>query len=111
MNRQRAHDLHRIGIVYGLVGVLLGAPCAQAGLTGINVDAEYQVTYEASDNQAKTLPRVRIGDTVLLGAREFLIVELPGSPTSWVKGYVDLTSVRSILPVDALEYSERPPKR
>ena len=93
------------------IGVLIGGSCAQAGINGVSVDAEYQVTYETSANQAKTLSRVRVGDTVLIGAREFLIIELPGSPTSWVKGYLDLQHVRSILPTDAMDYSERPAKR
>ena len=106
-----SHRLQWVWMLYSALGVLITGSYAQAGINGISVDAEYQVTYEVSDSQAKTLSRVRVGDTVLIGAREFLIIELPGSPTSWVRGYLDLQHVRSILPVEALDYSERPAKR
>ena len=109
--RQIMHPMRRACTLCGVVGLFLFGSQAEAGINGISVDVEYQVTYEVSDSQAKTLSRARVGDTVLLGAREFLIVELPGSPTSWVKGYLDLQHVRSILPIDALEYSEHPSKR
>lgn len=66
--------------------------------TMVNPDVEYSVTYEASANEARTLEAVRVIKIVQLGSRSFLVLDLGGSPTAKQYGYIDLDSVRSILP-------------
>jgi len=80
-----------------LVGVVLcAAASAQAAVPGINPEAEYNVTYQLAMNEVKTASSVKIVDTAELGGRLFLVVLLPGFRT---KAYLDLTSIRTIIPV------------
>ncbi len=57
-------------------------------------DTEFNVTYEIG-NEASTLQRVKLGNVVVIEAREFLVVYISGSQTP---AYVDFESVRSIVP-------------
>ena len=80
-----------------LVGVALClAGSAQAAVPGINPETDYHVTYQLAMDQAKTVSSVKILDVVEFGGRPFLVVLLPGFRT---KAYLDLASVRAIIPV------------
>jgi len=80
-----------------LVGALLcAAGSAQAAVPGINPETDYNVTYQLAMDQVKTASSIKIVDTVEFGGRPFLVVLLPGFRT---KGYLDLASIRTIIPV------------
>jgi len=81
-----------------LVGVaLLLAADGQAAAEAIGLDPEleYNVTFEISEKEAKTLTAVHVLDTAEIGGRRFLVVILPGYRT---RGFINIDSIRSIIP-------------
>ena len=81
-----------------LVSVLVVRPThALATVSGFDPGMEYNITYQAGSNSAQTLVHAKVGDLVEIGSRTFLVVYLSGYAS---KGYVDLSSVRSILPAN-----------
>ena len=81
------------GVAIGLL--MVSSPLVWAAVEGLDPEAEYQVTYQTGSTSAQTLGPAKITDIVELGSKRFLVVYLSGYKT---KGYVDLESVRSILP-------------
>ena len=82
-----------------LVGaVLCAAESAQAAVAGINPETDYHVTYQLTTEQAKTVSSVKVVDIIEFGGRPFLIIYMPGYRT---KAYLDLSSIRSIIPVSS----------
>lgn len=67
---------------------------AAAAGTEFDPEMEYRITVQTG-NSAETLSPVKVGDVVEIGSHAFLVVYLSGYKA---KGYVDLSSVRSILP-------------
>lgn len=83
----------------GLVGVgllLATATGVWAAVTGVNPETEYNITYQVAQDQSKTVSSVKIVDTTEMRGRAFLVILLPGYKT---KAYLDLTSIRAIIPV------------
>jgi len=79
------------------LGLLLSmASGAWAAVAGVNPETEYNVTYQVATDQSKTISSVRIVDTTEISGKAFLIILLPGYQT---KAYLDLASVRTIIPV------------
>ncbi|MBI4004383.1 MAG: hypothetical protein HY353_05110 [Candidatus Omnitrophica bacterium] len=78
--------------------VLCAAGSAQAAVTGVNPDTDYHVTYQVTTEQAKTVSSVKVVDIIEFGDRPFLVIYLPGYRT---KAYLDLSSVRSIIPASS----------
>ena len=68
---------------------------AEATATGFDPDLEYNITFETSEKEAKTLISVHVLDTLEIGGRTFLVVILPGYRT---RGFINIESVSSILP-------------
>ncbi|MBI2175103.1 MAG: hypothetical protein HYU33_07910 [Candidatus Omnitrophica bacterium] len=60
-----------------------------------------------NNERAQTIPNVNVIDVVKIGSREFLVITPHGlgGDGKGSKGYVDLSSVRSILP--ALKFERR----
>ena len=82
-----------------LVGaVLCAAESAQAAVAGVNPDTDYHVTYQVTTEQAKTVSSVKVVDIVEFGGRPFLVIFLPGYRR---KAYLDLSSIRSIIPASS----------
>ena len=82
-----------------LVGaVLCAASRAEAAVAGINPETDYHVTYQLTTEQAKTVSSVKVVDIVEFSGRPFLVIYMPGYRT---KAYLDLSSIRSILPVSS----------
>jgi len=81
-----------------LVGAVLLVSCgtqAAAAATGLDPELEYNVTFEISEKEGKTLTAVHVIDTMEIGGKTFLVVILSGYRT---RGFIDIDSVRSILP-------------
>ena len=57
-------------------------------------EMEYRITVQTGES-ADTIPLAKIGEVVEIGSHAFLVVYLNGYTT---RGYVALSSVRSILP-------------
>ena len=82
-----------------LVGVvLLAVQSAEAAMAGINPETDYHVTYQLTTEQAKTVSSVKVVDIIEFAGRPFLVIYLPGYRT---KAYLDLSSIRSIIPASS----------
>ena len=81
-----------------LLGTVLLAACgAQAAdaPAGLDPELEYNVTFETSEKEAKTLTAVHILETMEIGGKTFLIVILPGYRT---RGFINVDRISAILP-------------
>ena len=83
--------------VAGVVSLCFAARPASAEVAGVNPETYYQIVYEVSEQEAKTISAARVAGVLKIGSREFLIIEPQGLP-GIVSGYLDLEHVRSILP-------------
>lgn len=82
----------------GMIGAALlwvGGGNAIAQAAGPDPELEYNVTFEISNEEAKTLTAVHVLDTAEIGGRRFLVVLLPGYRT---RGFINIDSIRAILP-------------
>ena len=80
--------------------IVAGSAIASPIVVGANAGSldpttDYRITYQTGANAAQTLESVKITDIVEIGSRNFLVVYLGGYS---FPGYIDLESVRSILP-------------
>ncbi len=85
----------------GIVGVCLWcsvAAGAWAETPPLDATTDYNVTYQLARDQIKTVSSVKLVDALEIGGRSFLVILLPGYQT---KAYIDLASVRTILPAKA----------
>ena len=83
------------------MAVMLGVLCALpmqglAAVAGLDPDVEYAVVYEVGKG-AESIRPVKIVDLIEVGSRTFVVLALAGYKS---KAYVDLDSVRSILPIN-----------
>jgi len=80
-----------------LAGILLAPAGVQAAeaVTGLDPDLEYNVTFETSEKESKTLTAVHVLDTMEIGGKQFLVVILPGYRT---RGFINIERISSILP-------------
>lgn len=80
-----------------LSAVLLMTPVPQAAAAaaGLDPELEYNVTFETSEKEAKTLTAVHVLDTMEIGGKTFLVVILPGYRT---RGFIRIDSISAILP-------------
>jgi len=84
------------GWLLAVVALLLVCSAqARAAAAGLDPELEYNVTFETSEKESKTLTAVRVLDTMEIGGRQFLVVILPGYRT---RGFINIDSIRSILP-------------
>ena len=101
----RSDLLHRLGgVVLIAAGLVSAANPAWAFFEGVDLDRDYDVVYEASNAEARTVTGVRLVGVVKIGTREFIAVSRqPGSRVDAVKGYLSIESVRAILPEGTFE--------
>lgn len=98
-------------LLHGLVGVLLiaagllaTAQPARASFEGVDLGRDYDIVYEASDAEVRAVTGVRLVGVVKIGSQEFLAISRqPSSRVDAVKGYLNVDSIRSILPEDTFE--------
>ena len=57
-------------------------------------DANYSITYELNSGQATTVESAKIRDTVMIGSKEFLLVEVGSAEKK--RAYINLEAVRII---------------
>ncbi len=92
--RARRNGATVLAMLVGLLGAATGT--AWAAVAGVNPETEYNITYQVAEDQSKTASSVRIVDTTEMGGKTFLVIYLPGYKT---KTYLDLASIRIIIPV------------
>ncbi len=81
-----------------MAGTLLAAARpALAAVPAVETGKYYDVEYENSNGQFRTIKRVKVVDLVTIGHSEFLVIE-SSSPTNPVRGFVRMELVKSILP-------------
>lgn len=82
-------------LLMGAALLAVGGSQTAGAATGLDPELEYNVTFEISEKEAKTLTAVRVLDTMEIGGKTFLVVILPGYRT---RGFINIDSIRSILP-------------
>lgn len=91
-------------VAWGLwlsVVVLSGVGWAEeVALKEVALDPEalYEVTYQVTEYESRTVKPVRALEVVQLGGREFLVIE-PTSTPQPTQGFVALDRISAILPV------------
>ncbi len=83
-----------LAVSLGLM-MMTGPALAWATAGTLDPQANYRITYQTGLSSAQTMDSARITNIVEIGGRRFLEVYLSGYNTP---GYIDLDSVRSILP-------------
>ncbi len=71
-----------------------GVALSEAAVSGFDPETDYIVVYEVGDN-AESIKPVKILELTVIGSRTFMVVSLAGYKA---RAYVDLQSIRSILP-------------
>ena len=89
----------RVWQVAGIVAVLLMLSAQVMAASPVVGDEEtvYDVTYRLNQFEAQTAKGVRIVDVTTIGSKEFLVLQHQAFAQK-VHGYIELTSVLSILP-------------
>lgn len=82
-------------MLVGAVLLVVGGGQAAGAATGLDPELEYNVTFETSEKESKTLTAVRVIDTMEIGGRMFLVVILPGYRT---RGFISIDRISAILP-------------
>ena len=87
-----------------IAGLLfIGMNFVWAGESGVDTTATYEIVYEASASQAKTIRSAVVIEVMKIGSREFLVIAPPSVTSTPVRGYIDLEHVRSLLPIGSFE--------
>ncbi len=92
-------------IVWRAVGLLSGcgllvsgfALPVQAAALGLDPDGYYEVLYQLSDTEARSIRPVKVLELIKIGAREFVVVEPTNFPQK-MKGYIAFERISAILP-------------
>ncbi|MBI2093901.1 MAG: hypothetical protein HYT88_04185 [Candidatus Omnitrophica bacterium] len=93
-------------LLVGSISLGIAAPALMAA-PGLDPETYYEIIFALNNERAQTIPNVNVIDVVKIGSREFLVITPHGlgGDGKGSKGYVDLSSVRSILP--ALKFERR----
>ena len=82
-------------VLLSAVLLVVGGAQAADAATGLDPELEYNVTFETSEKEAKTLTAVHVLDTLEIGGKTFLVVILPGYRT---RGFLSVDRISAILP-------------
>lgn len=102
--------------VRGLGGAMMGLLAMSGATTVAPLWAEeafpdpsvyYAITYALNDDHTETLRSVKVVGVTKIGAKAFLVVDTGGPQKAL--GYLELESIRSILPMSGTFPIERKP--
>lgn len=84
-------------IMGGLVACCLMATPAWASSLGVETEGYYEVVYQLSDTEARSVKPVKALELVKIGGREFLLIEPTNFPQK-VRGYIAFDRISAMLP-------------
>jgi hypothetical protein len=102
----------RICLLLVIAAVSGAAQAEETSLKEIALDSDalYEVTYQVTDTESRTIKPVRALEIIQLGSREFLMIE-PTSTPQPTQGFVALDRISAILPVRLGGVAIIPPER
>ena len=101
--------------VFAMGCVLLSAQSVwAAGELTLDPDAYYEVTFQTSQSETRTVKSVKVVEVAKIAGHEFLVIEPTNVPQK-ARGYVAFERVSAILPTffggTPIVNSESPPQR
>lgn len=89
--------------VVGILVLWTLTPTAWAAALGLDPEGYYEVVYQLSETEARSIKPVKVLDLAKVGAREFVVIEPTNFPQK-ARGYIALERISAILPTQVTSF-------